>query len=1626
MALRGPRARLLTDEELLYPDIGVTLGDLPPDTGVDGVTYPYDPTNPGLYRGLNDLPVGFMEPDYSWYEDLNNAEPTPEGMWNPTIGLPETDEEVRARDHWANNPGFNVTDATTPADVKQRLQRQLFGPEITDVFDRVGVEPETESTRAGAYHTEWDGKPAKVTLRSSNIAPHEAIHRLSDEQGWFENDKEYAAAVKDWLSSTKNQQLVSEYGGGTPGFEADHVATTVYEAMMRGDKRLDPSKLPAPIWDKVVPLFRVAGEGQGAGAPPATPMQEPPAYTRPTGQQRTPTPTGDADMGIGLDPVDPEAVLAFEREQRYGATLLPVLEPGALTEDNPATRGLQLPDLGAPIRDFANAPDVNVPGVGGALFRGAQELARGTQPTDRGRRMQEAGYEYDVPGLRGLANIGERTIGRQDANTLTDRWYNGTPLEKVLDVGGQAIPVGAMPFARSMLPGGVVGGALEVAGELAGGTAVGPTQAALRAASGVADAAGDVARNAIAPVAPVLDDAGEAAAELLGDMGGGAAGGVMGLRQASQGLPAYERIANRFRAVVGMAQTNDLATPIMQERKRIKEVARNQAAVIGAEAGARVRQAFKLDKQGLVQGLDDVNFPNGMTVQDAAARMPTVWDNMTPEQQATMRWLQESLAPYRQLWDDVQAEAGALVDRNAKTLNSRADVMDGGFYIPRGSADIAGMDEPVKVRVLGGTGAGKGFQRAATFDSAAEGIANGYEYATVEDAIRSYVRNIGDDIANRATANTLLELTDDTGARLAQSAADRVDPQLRGAVQSLAGQIGQRRITALSRRVRGAAQGAEAGRADRMAERADKLAENAEKRLWQRVTKESPDTVIASAERELLVLRREASKDLTAATKRRGVSNATATKLQATLQELDDFQNQLTVLRGRYQRAQDVAKSTPRERGRVDMVELQAYDFPDAIANAANMALKEEQRLTNPGVLDRAAQLLQGAYRTTTATLDNSAVGIQGLLGWYGDPKATSKALGVNLKSMLDPDAFGAFVQRFDENAKGRNLPDVMQWTRSGLRVAGPGEEMRAGAGLGKLTEKVRNAPGIKQADRMFTAMGDSLRLGWAQDEAETMMRQLGRPLTDQELEGIAKSINRFTGYTSDPAGGAISDLLLYSPRYFQSRVETTLNAVAGLRPGATLEQKLARRTVARTLVGGAMITYAANAALGQDTDARPVVPDGHGGWKRNPNFMRIRFNDKDFSVFGGYDSLLGLVLTAATGKHDQALRQFLTGPIPSTMWDLWVGSTVDGKRTRDKPEQMLRYLAESFAPFSAGDIGGSLVAGGQAAMAGDPVKAAAGATAAGLTFLGAKQSPMSYDDIRTELVQKAVREAMDAGNPDGYTADTTIDGLSKADMRKVYEDARLKAKGDQFEDAPIPDAQRINQAGGEYDVKRQNLDAKLGDMISKGVTGKDLKEAIQQWKRDGFTAYDTTLGNPEVTAASARLSREKRPPLRDQLAQKYWDVPMEELPNGQPDFKSQQAAREAILNEARGLGYDTDYMTKRGPNTYRGQSIKDERVREAVERYEQAQETLRPYWDLTEKAIANTPAYAKVKEQTDKLAANFRAKGMEKQAQAVEDKLYKELEPLRDLYRLKNPDVDKALAEWYGYTPIKEKLSKR
>src|SRR5690606_18068833 len=135
-----------------------------------------------------------------------------------------------------------------------------------------------------------------------------------------------------------------------------------------------------------------------------------------------------------------------------------------------------------------------------------------------------------------------------------------------------------------------------------------------------------------------------------------------------------------------------------------------------------------------------------------------------------------------------QAESAITGKPSTLTPGSRADVMEGGFYIPRGTAETEELAD-IASRRYRGQGSGRsgreGFERTATFGSEAEGIEAGFEYTPVAESIGSYVRGIGNRTLDRDAANYFLTRVDDSGRRLAESAADRLDPQLRRDVESL-------------------------------------------------------------------------------------------------------------------------------------------------------------------------------------------------------------------------------------------------------------------------------------------------------------------------------------------------------------------------------------------------------------------------------------------------------------------------------------------------------------------------------------------------------------------------------------------------------------------------------------------------------------------------------------------------------------------------------------------------------------------------------------------------------------------------------------------------------------------------
>ena len=1036
-------------------------------------------------------------------------------------------------------------------------------------------------------------------------------------------------------------------------------------------------------------------------------------------------------------------------------------------------------------------------------------------------------------------------------------------------------------------------------------------------------------------------------------------------RAIQPGLSKQEQFVNNIRGIFRKPQTEEWATPIMEERARNARTVNSQAAAVAAEADARASDVFTVDKQGRITELASPEFPNGPTIQDVAARFPEYEPVLTPEQQGAMAWLRDTTAPYRTQWDEVQQAAGDLADRKARELNSRADIQEGGFYLPRGRAAEEGADAPIKVSAgRTTTGGGGGFKQAATFDSMAQGIDNGYEYAPFGESMHAYIKQIGADIVNRRTANEFLDLRDVAGGRIAQTAADRVDPKLREDVSKLASSIVGQRVTAVRQAARAKYADVVGEAGGRLADRAEKLADAAEKRIWASLTTQRTDEVVGAMERELFILRREALK--AGRRERLGYKRASDTfnTFKQTIADLDRKQAALFDLRGRLKRAQEIAASTPRDKNKIGLVQLQGYDFPDAIANAANMVLDSEKPLQGRGAfIARVNNTLNTIYRGTTSTGDNSAVLVQGSLGWFNDFEASKKALSVNVKAAVDPQAYGAFLKDFNAQAKAKGLPDVIQWTQGGLHQGGPGELVTGSTGItDKVTEGIKSLPVLKQADRMFSTYGDTLRLQWASNQVEDMVKA-GKQVTPADLDAIAASVNRMTGYATQGFGNALGDFLLYAPRWYQARLETIVGAGRSLLPGATKEHELARVGLLNDLAKGTALTVAANTALGNETDIRPVVPDGHGGWKYNTNFMSIRFNGRDWNVFGPYSLLWGLVLTLGTGHGEQGLRQFSSSGPMKVGWDLVAGENAIGKRTRDTPEQFVRYLADTFQPFSTADVGASIAGTAESLAAGDMGGAAKDVVTGVLQGSGMKNSELSGADVRAGIVTE-----MFANNPDypEYGPNVTYLDLAGVDRKKVNDDIRLKSRYEEMNrentGEPISDQQLATQATAKMAVAREGEERQLRTYIDSGAqvaNPKGFKDKVQKYSENLWLKSQTIYDVPTQAALDRLRLKGDTVPMLDVLADEYRNVPLPEDPQTlEQDYRAWDKGREAVLQKAAALGYSAERV--------KGQKSKagDSQVQKVLDEYHAAQETLRPYWETPDTVAASNPAFTAIVER--------------------------------------------------------------
>tara|TARA_R100000808_G_scaffold4097_1_gene13617 strand:+ start:39 stop:4916 length:4878 start_codon:yes stop_codon:yes gene_type:complete len=297
--------------------------------------------------------------------------------------------------------------------------------------------------------------------------------------------------------------------------------------------------------------------------------------------------------------------------------------------------------------------------------------------------------------------------------------------------------------------------------------------------------------------------------------------------------------------------------------------------------------------------------------------------------------------------------------------------------------------------------------------------------------------------------------------------------------------------------------------------------------------------------------------------------------------------------------------------------------------------------------------------RPLMATLDLSSIGIQGLLSVGVDPLGAAKMMTRTTLALFSPRFYNRWV------VKNKNTID--DFIKDGGYFAAlddVGEFLFPG---GITNVPVLGKP-VKLANHHFSRTGNALRIMMyknAKNNSYLLGKVFGRGALNRaeglgEAESIIQSINEATGFKAGRPS-TISSAVFFAPRYFNSQLSLLQKAAS--QPGA--DGRLARDYFMRTLAVMGFATYWLNDMQGYDTDFNPIRYDAEGNPHYNSNFMRIHAKGQDVSLFGTWDSLLGLFGTLVTeGPSSGAVRLFRTkaSPAMGTMFDVITEETFMGE----------------------------------------------------------------------------------------------------------------------------------------------------------------------------------------------------------------------------------------------------------------------------------------------------------------------------------------------------------------------------
>jgi len=419
---------------------------------------------------------------------------------------------------------------------------------------------------------------------------------------------------------------------------------------------------------------------------------------------------------------------------------------------------------------------------------------------------------------------------------------------------------------------------------------------------------------------------------------------------------------------------------------------------------------------------------------------------------------------------------------------------------------------------------------------------------------------------------------------------------------------------------------------------------------------------------------------------------------------------------------------------------------------------------------------------------------------------------------------------------------------------------------------------------------------------------------------------------------------------------------------------------------------------LGNKTDVMPMK-DG----RYNSNFMRIRFGDRDISVFGSWELFPRAIIATASGKPQDVIRGLGSGVVSST-WDLLWNKDFMGKAVYDNPQDFAEWMLGHVTPFAADELlptTKNLAKG----VTGDTKSLVAGITSAITETLGIKSSPLSGREA-TMMAREAQAQQMGHTKPYEELAPwirKEIDETPAVAQAKVEWEKQQRERQSKYRLYKDEDDKLVSDV---YD---------LIDQLSKDEgPGRLTREAITLHQRDLATNRQSLR---ESSSEALQWFDEKEPAkgIENKVMEEYADEMFsDDLVNPVTfvyDFNLRDE-RMAALRKKHG----DEVIDKIEKFIHKGdhplvKELRDDR------------ELLREYWELEDDYLANMPPG--VKERIEFYRESSKSGDPQLAGQWADVTPHiTAIENIRRGYRGQNYDVDEALAKWgYRAAPVNPEI---